>query len=251
MSLAWEAPSGAPNPVPRTTTEPVISGIIAEVFRRTAWAAALLALWGSGYFLIANSLAMQQARDLATPFDSTVPFLAWTVWIYLAGLPLIGVPLFALRAEPAFHRVVQSYALVLLASFACFGAMPVSAHGLREAAAVAGPDDLTATAIRTLRTIDPACNLFPSLHVSLSALSCWSMADAQPRLRLVFATVLILICLSVTTTKQHLVLDVMGGLCLAWAVRAVPGHSTRTLWVARGLLAAVLALFGLLYWRAG
>jgi hypothetical protein len=226
------------------------SGIIAEVFRRAAWAATLFAFWGSGYFLIAHSLAMQQARDLATPFDSTIPFLPWTVWIYLAGLPLIAGPLFAVRAEPAFQRVARSYALVLLASFACFEAMPVSAHSLREAAVTAAPDP-SSLAIRALRSIDPASNLFPSLHVSLSALSCWSMADAQPRLRRVFAAVLTLICLSVATTKQHLVLDVVGGLCLAWAVRGVPGHSRETLWAARGSLAGVFALFGLLYWRAG
>jgi len=240
---------GAPSPGPRTAAGRMSSGIIAEVFRRAAWAAALLALWGSGYFLIAHSPAMRHARDLAMPFDSAIPFVAWTVWIYLAGLPFIAVPLFAVRAEPAFQRVARSYALVLLASFACFGAMPVSAHSLREAAVAAAPDP-SSSAIRALRSIDPECNLFPSLHVSLSALSCWSMADAQPRLRWVFVALLTLICLSVATTKQHLVLDVVGGLCLAWAVRVVPGHSRQTLWAARGSLAGVLALFGLLYWRA-
>jgi hypothetical protein len=244
--MGREAASGVPNPVLRTATGQVTS----TIFCRAAWAAALLALWGSGYFLIANSLAMRPVRDLGTPFDRTIPFLGWTVWIYLAGLPLIVAPLFVLRAEPVFHRVARSYALVLLASFACFAAMPVSAHSLREGGAMAGFNDLTARAVGALRGIDPPSNLFPSLHVSLSALSCWSMADTQPRLRWLFATVLTLICLSVVTTKQHLVLDVAGGLSLAWAVRAAPGLSPRTLWIARGSLAGVLTLFGLLYWHS-
>jgi len=194
---------------------------------------------------------MRQARDLATPLDSAIPFFDWTVWIYLAALPLIAAPLFALHAEAAFHRAARTYALVLLASFACFAGMPISARSLRETAAVAEPADLTARALLALRRIDPPCNLFPSLHVSLSALSCWSMADAQPRLRRVFRATLTFICLSVATTKQHLVLDVVGGLCLARAVRAAPDDSLRTAWAVRSSLAGVFAFFGLLYWRAG
>jgi membrane-associated phospholipid phosphatase len=237
-------------------TERVTSGITVGGFGRTwrrhaACAAALVTLWGAGYFLIADSLVMRQARDLATLPDGAIPFLGWTVWIYLAGLPLIAAPLFALRSEPAFHRAARGYVLVMLASFACFAAFPVSSPSLREAAIMAEPDCLTAWAVRALHSIDPPCNLFPSLHVSLSALSCWSMAETQPRLRWLFAAGLALIAVSVVTTKQHLLLDVLGGLALAWAVRAVPGRSAGTLWAARGLLTGVSALFGLLYWCAG
>ena len=240
----------------RVRAEGVTSGIALGVFgstlrRRAECAAALVTLWGAGYFLIASSLAMRQARDLATPIDGAIPFLGWTVWIYLSGLPLIAAPLFALRAETAFQRAARSYTLVVLASLACFAAFPVSSPSLREAAIMAEPDSLTAWAIRALHDIDPPCNLFPSLHVSLSALSCWSMAEAQPRLRWVFAVVLALIAASVLTAKQHLLVDVLGGLALAWAVRSVPGRSVGTLWAARSFLAGVFALFGLLYWRAG
>lgn len=250
MSLGWEAASGAQGTAPPRAAGPTTSGIIAGCLRRAAWAGALLAFWASGYFLIANSLAVQRARDLATPIDSAVPFFPWTVWIYLAGLPLIAIPLFVVRAEPTFQRVARSYALVLLASFACFGAMPVSADNLREAAGMTGPDNLNTWAISRLRSIDPARNLFPSLHVSLSALSCLSIAEIKPRLRWILAAVLILVCLSVVTTKQHLVLDVVGGLSLAWVVRALTAHSSGTLWTATGLLAGILTLFALMYWRA-
>jgi PAP2 superfamily len=216
--------------------------------RRAPWAAVLLALWGAGYFLIPNAVVMRHARDLATPFDGAIPFLGWTVWIYLAGLPLIAAPLFALRAEPAFHRAARSCALIVLASFACFAAVPICSPGLREAAVMVGPDSLTAWAVGALHGIDPPGNLFPSLHVSLSALSCWSIAEAKPRWCWAWWTALALIAVSVATTKQHLLLDVAGGLALAWAVR---GRSAGTLWAAGAPLALVSALFGLLYWRAG
>jgi hypothetical protein len=217
---------------------------------RAPWAAALLALWGAGYFLIPNAVAMRHARDLATPFDGAIPFLGWSVWIYLAGLPLIAAPLFAVRAEPAFRRAARSCALIVLASFAYFAAVPVSSPGLREAAVMVGPDSLTAWAVRVLHRIDPPGNLFPSLHVSLSALSCWSLAEAQPRWRWALWAALALVAISVATTKQHLLLDVLGGLALAWAVRA-RGRSAGALWVAGTPLAFVSVLFGLLYWRAG
>jgi PAP2 superfamily len=216
--------------------------------RRAPWAAVLLALWGAGYFLIPNAVVMRHARDLATPFDGAIPFLGWTVWIYLAGLPLIAAPLFALRAEPAFHRAARSCALIVLASSACFAAAPICSPGLREAAVMVGPDSLTAWAVGALHGIDPPGNLFPSLHVSLSALSCWSIAEAQPRWRWAWWAALALIAVSVATTKQHLLLDVVGGLALAWAVR---GRSAGMLWAAGAPLALVSALFGLLYWRAG
>jgi hypothetical protein len=218
--------------------------------RRAPWAAALLALWGVGYFLIPNAVVTRQARDLATPFDSAIPFLGWTVWIYLAGLALIAAPVFALRAEPAFRRAAGSCALIVLASLACFVAMPVSSPGLREAAVMAGPDSLTAWAVRALHGIDPPGNLFPSLHVSLSALACWSIAEAQPRWRWALCAALAVIAVSVATTKQHLLLDVLGGLVLAWAVCA-RGGSGGALWAVRGSLASVSIVFGLLYWRAG
>jgi hypothetical protein len=218
--------------------------------RRAPCAAALLALWGAGYFLIPNALVMRHGRDLTTPFDGAVPFVGWMVWIYLAALPLIAAPLFALRAESAFLRAARSCALIVLASFACFAAAPVSSPALRETAVMVGADGLTAWAVRVLHAIDPPGNLFPSLHVSLSALSCWSMIEALPRWRWPLWAALALIAVSVATTKQHLLLDIVGGLALAWAVCA-RGRAAGTLWAAWGSLAGVSALFGLLYWRAG
>lgn len=237
--------------MPWAAAERVTSGISGGTLRRRAtWAAALFALWGAGYFLIANSPVTRQAPDLATPLDGAIPFLGWTVWIYLAGLPVIAAPLFALRAEPAFHRAARSYTVVILASFACFAAFPVSSSSLREAAVMARPDSLIAWAVRALHGIDPPCNLFPSLHVSLSALSCWSMAEVRPGWRWAFTTMLTLMAVSVTTTKQHLVLDVLGGLALAWVVSIAPGGSAVASWAARGSIAVVFVLFGLSYWRA-
>ena len=257
MFTGWEGAPDAPGPVPGGANGRVTSAVTAVVCgkalqRRAPWAAALLALWGVGYFfLLPNVAAMRHARDLVTPLDGAIPFLAWTVWIYLAGVPLIAAPLFALRSEPAFRRAARRCALIVLVSFACFATTPVSSPSLREAAAMAGSDGLTAWAVRALHGIDPPGNLFPSLHVSLSVLACWSTAaEAPPRWRWAFWAALTLIVVSVTTTKQHLLIDVLGGLALAGAVCA-RGRSTAALWVAGGSLAGVSALFGLLYWRAG
>lgn len=220
------------------------------ITRRASTAAWLLALWITGYFfLIPDATSPRHARDLATPIDNAIPFLAWTVWIYLAGMPLIAAPLFALRSEAAFRRASLDCAVILLASFACFAVLPVSSPGLRDAAAMADPGGVTTQAIRLVHALDPPGNLFPSLHVSLAALACWSVAKALPRWRLAFWAALAMVICSVTTTKQHLLIDVAGGLALAWAVYA-NGHLNPAFPPAVGMLLVVLILFGLLYWNA-
>jgi membrane-associated phospholipid phosphatase len=192
---------------------------------------------------------MQHAKDVTTPLDAAIPFLGWTVWIYLSGIALIVMPVFVL-GDNGFRGAALSYALTHVGSFACFAVMPVSSAHLRESADTGNYFTLTAWAIRVLYDVDPPYNLFPSLHVSLSTLACWSMAAAHRRWRCVFVTAICLISVSALTTKQHLVLDVMGGLALAWAMHVLisfPRSHPAALFASAACLASVTFLFGLSY----
>jgi membrane-associated phospholipid phosphatase len=227
---------------------------VREFHTRAGWLLALLLLWGAGYFGIGGSGLAGRARDLAAPLDAAVPFLGWTVWIYFAGLLLIIAPLFMLRDLQQFRITARCYALAILASLACFATLPSSSASLRAAAAVSELPLLTAWAIRALQNIDPPVNLFPSLHVSLSALAAWSIAEATPRWRQTWRLALTLVAMSVVTAKQHTLLDVAGGLALAAAARSTAhGRPAFRLdeWATFAALAAVFALFCLIWWRAG
>jgi membrane-associated phospholipid phosphatase len=226
---------------------------VREFHARAGWFAALLLLWGACYFGIGGSGLARRARDVAAPLDAAVPFLGWTVWIYLAGLLLIIAPLFMLRDLGQFRITARCYALAILASLACFATLPSSSASLRAAVAVSELPLLTAWAVRALQDIDPPVNLFPSLHVSLSALAAWSIAEATPRWRQVWRLALALVAISVVTAKQHTLLDVGGGLALAAAARSTArGRPAfrHDEWATFAALAAVFALFCLIWWRA-
>lgn len=188
---------------------------------RVVWFAVLFTLWAVGYFYVGHSDSTRRARELTTALDRGIPFVGWTVWIYLAGLPMTLAPVFVLRSQRHFRRTAWAYAGVIVASLACFFAFPVTSAALRADVNAFGLDPLTWWAVRTLLAIDPPYNLFPSLHVSLCALAALSMAEAAPRSRVSWYGALALVAMSVCTTKQHVALDVLGGLALALASRDI------------------------------
>ena len=137
----------------------------------------------------------------------------------------------------------------MMVSFIFFAVFPVSSAGLRASSISTGALSLTGWAVDCLRSIDPPFNQFPSLHVSLTALSCWSLAEAYPRWWPHLLVVQVLVVVSVLTTKQHLLIDVAGGLSLAWLAYVAPRAFAWPI-AAAGGLACVGALFALLYAQA-
>jgi membrane-associated phospholipid phosphatase len=182
---------------------------------RAACAAALFALWAFGYFWVGRSALTLGAHDLSTVFDRALPFIGLSVWAYLAALPLLVAPVLVLRDRRLFRRTALAYGYTITASLACFASFPVSGVILRNNSAALALDPVTRWVVQTLHAIDPPYNLFPSLHVSLSALAAWSMASAAPRSRALCYGALTMVAISTCTIKQHVVLDVLGGLALA------------------------------------
>ena len=79
-----------------------------------------------------------------------------------------------------------------------------------------------------LYRIDSADNLFPSLHCLISWM-CWiglrRRRDLHPVMRHLPLITAILICISTLTTKQHVILDVFGGIFFAefsWWIAGFP-----------------------------
>jgi membrane-associated phospholipid phosphatase len=104
-------------------------------------------------------------------------------------------------------------------------------------------------ALRVAYSIDPPYNCFPSLHVAyafVSALTCSRVHRGVGFVALLWA---VLIAVSTVFTKQHYVLDVIGGGLIAWVAYAIflrgssPGDvadSDRRLAPARAVIAAAL-----------
>lgn len=72
--------------------------------------------------------------------------------------------------------------------------------------------------MRLLYRVDAADNLFPSIHCLVSWL-CWigvrKRKDIPTIYRYISLIASLLVCISTLTTKQHVIVDVIGGIALA------------------------------------
>lgn len=139
--------------------------------------------------------------------DGAVPFLDWSVWVYLSQFLLIASGI--LFARDDLDRSHTFYALLVATVLAApfFIAWPTTVPRVAP-----GADGITGLAWRLLHLADTPANCFPSLHVALAVISAralwrrgWqTLATVWP----------ILIAISTLTTRQHVALDVPGGLVL-------------------------------------
>jgi len=78
-----------------------------------------------------------------------------------------------------------------------------------------------------LYTVDSADNLFPSIHCLASWL-CWIGVRKNKSVSKVYSYIslfiAITICISTLTTRQHVIIDVIGGVLLAELCYFIAGH---------------------------
>lgn len=177
-----------------------------------------------GLALLCNVLVYYGARllatswhhtDMTTPIDELIPFLPWTISIYWGCYLFWGVNygLSALQSRAERNRFFCADILARLVCFVFFLLLPTT--NIRpEVTGVTVWDEL----MRTLYSIDAADNLFPSIHC-LASWICWIGVRRRTDIPAVYrhASLLIalLVCASTVTTKQHVIVDVFGGILLA------------------------------------
>ncbi|HEY7673771.1 MAG TPA: phosphatase PAP2 family protein [Burkholderiales bacterium] len=140
--------------------------------------------------------------------DAAIPFLDWSVWVYLTQFFLL--PAAIVLARDDLDRSRAFYAMLAATTLAAtvFVLWPTQLQR-HEIPAVG----LTGFAWLALYSADTPFNCIPSLHAALAAIAgavLWrrgwrSIGLAWPTL----------IAFSALTTKQHVVLDVASGLTLA------------------------------------
>jgi PAP2 superfamily protein len=174
-----------------------------------------------GYFAVGLSTIHRRAHDFQTPLDNRIPFVARSIWIYLWSFSASVIPLCFIRCPRLFRRSALAFAVAICVSLVCFTAFPVTASHLRVSAAQLKAPGPSHWAVSTIYTLDPPYNLFPSLHVSLTALAAmavWKTNRFYGGLLFIgVASVAIAVC----TTKQHFLFDVLGGLAIAALVGGI------------------------------
>jgi membrane-associated phospholipid phosphatase len=142
--------------------------------------------------------------------DDVIPFLDWTIWVYVTYYPLliaaIWFPRNDNRRSDAFYGMLLASAIGLV----IFTLWPTAIS--RESASLAGA---TGFMWRLLFSVDTMVNALPSMHVAHTCLAAVALASRNRLWRIIAPAWATLIVLSTLTTKQHYAIDVPGGFALA------------------------------------
>ena len=165
-------------------------------------------LFIGGMFRASDSVHVPQVA-----LDRMLPL--WPGWSLVYGSLFLAalLPVFVIHQRELVDRTIRSFLFVWLAAYAVFLFYPtVASHTGRHEG-----EGFSAAALRLIYDSDTRWNCFPSLHVAqcfLAAFACHRVHRGVGRVASAWAS---LVALSTLFTKQHYVLDVVGGVALASA----------------------------------
>lgn len=147
--------------------------------------------------------------------DFAIPFLPWTVSIYVGTFLYWAIAAAAIlrSGKDNAFRFLGAHMVSLLAALLFFLLLPTT-----NTRPVLEGQGLWEWGMGLVYALDSPDNLFPSLHCELSWL-CWRGLEQSQGVRkfwkrtaLVFT---LMVFISTLTTKQHLLMDVVGGCLIA------------------------------------
>lgn len=174
--------------------------------------------------LVCNSIAYYGSRlvtshrvhyNLSNRFDDYIPFVPWTIVIYL-GCYLFWVVNYIMgcrqEREKAF-RFMSADVLAKLVCLICFIVFPTT-----NTRPVIEGNSIWEEGMRLLYHMDAADNLFPSIHCLTSSF-CFIAVRENERIPKWYKGASFLMAVSVyistLTTKQHVLIDVVAGIALS------------------------------------
>jgi membrane-associated phospholipid phosphatase len=186
-------------------------------YEKLVWLTLLAAIFVGGYYAIGLSQDPEKAHTLLTRFDAALPFAPAWMFAYGGVYTALLLPIFIVKDARLFRRVALAYFFVLVVSFTCFLAYPVTTRGFRPDIATLDTRVFWEWGAALNYTLDPPMNSFPSLHVGTMTLATL-VALKVDRMVGAFASVIaVVIALSTMLVKQHYVADVVAGAAVALA----------------------------------
>ena len=180
------------------------------------------AFWvGIAFFSIyptCNWLSVQRSHIYSLYFDAelNLPFVPEFVWLYMSMNILFLMPPFFLGV-PELKLLCKQLISATFFSGIIFLLFPAKLGFERSI-----PDNpIYEGFFTTLFLVDMPYNLVPSLHVVFSAIITLAITDTlrSMQIKSVWWGWLSLICLSTLLIHQHHLLDLVGGLAVAWIFR--------------------------------
>ena len=167
---------------------------------------------------------------LALPIDGKIPLLPWTVLIYFGCFAFWAFAYAVILREESARGKNRFFFAELtgkLLSALCFVILPTTLN--RPEIRGSG---LFPWLMRFLYAVDAPDALFPSLHCFVSWM-CFVGLRGKPQIskafKLTAALAAVLVFAATLTTKQHVFVDVLGGVALAELVWLASGAAERLL----------------------
>ncbi|MDF2881430.1 MAG: hypothetical protein K0R54_1987 [Clostridiaceae bacterium] len=154
-------------------------------------------------------------HDLTTIFDNRIPVVPIFVLIYFGSYLfwIVNYILISGINEDHCYRFITADLLGKLICFIIYVTFPTT--NIRPDIAASG---IFVNMLKFLYNIDAANNLFPSIHCLVSWYCFAGLRDCKTVpvwYRYFSLFIAIMICISTLTTKQHVIIDVLGGVILA------------------------------------
>jgi membrane-associated phospholipid phosphatase len=170
------------------------------------------------YELLGRADLGRSTTLLMTGLDRAIPLVPWTAWFYepfYVSIFLIGV--IGFRSRFAYDRTLVCVCFNIVV--AALGHAFVRAEYPRPLLPIP-PADASTAFLAFVYRIDPAGNVFPSLHVAHTFMISFLISLDRPKLGRLLVGMSIVLAISTLTTKQHFIADVAAGLAMAFTARA-------------------------------
>ena len=163
-----------------------------------------------------GAISAQNAAMLWMPkFEENIPFMIWTIWIYIVFYPVYLIwALYGFRDEIEMNKTLYGFLILTIISCTIFILLPISYP--RELFPLPlGDDSISVLIFKLMRAADKSSNCLPSLHVGLCYLFGYGFFKESKRKFLLAFCASTIISISTLTTKQHYIYDIIAGFILA------------------------------------
>jgi membrane-associated phospholipid phosphatase len=145
-----------------------------------------------------------------TGLDTALPLVREFIVFYMLGYFFVFAPCFIVRERQAYRAAMIAFCLCMTVAFLFFRYLPIEMHKT-----YATGDDWFSKLAFFQQSKDTPYNNFPSLHVGLNVYAYALIAWQWQRISAAWLVVPVLIIISTLLVKQHLLIDVLGGIALA------------------------------------
>ena len=185
---------------------------------RHPWAALLIiAAESAGLYAFATRAPIRQPYDIGpTWIDQHIPYLWWSIPLYMTYYFVLPTFAWLNQHTPAFPRLWCRAFMYILCDLGIAVLIPTRVHPW----ALAEQHDAWA---RIITTYDVPLAAIPSAHVGLPCCIWLCSRRFDGRLPKLFGGWTAIFAVSILTTKQHYIWDLLAGLALAVAVSWFPG----------------------------